>query len=69
MSVRRLLGERPAHYSSIKPLLAQRHVGQLIGDLPDDRLRGALVGLRCVRLVVVCSTSANAGPPSNATRA
>jgi hypothetical protein len=29
-----------------------RSAGQLIGDLLDDRLRGALVGLRCVRLVV-----------------
>ena len=46
------MGRTPCDRSSVEPLLAQRRVGQLIGDLPDDRLRGALVGLRCVRLVV-----------------
>jgi len=51
-ALRGLQSERLAHRASLERLLAPRRVGQLTGDLPNDRLRGALVDLRGLRLVV-----------------
>jgi hypothetical protein len=51
-ALRGLQSERLAHRGSLERLLAPRRVGQLTGDLPNDRLRGALVDLRGLRLVV-----------------